>query len=805
MSKPETVSPLAPDRLRWICDPNELRFASTADIEPIAGVIGQDLALEALEFGLDCKAPGQNVFVRGIRGSGRLTMVRRLLDQMAPKCERQLDRCYVHNFLQPDRPRLISLPPGSARELRRSLKRLGDFVAEDLGEAMNDRHLQASRMAIQEESQRRIRELTLPFEESLHREGLALLQIQTPHGGQATLVPQFEGQPVPLEKFDALVRQGRISAAERDAAHEKLEQFAKKLPEFTLGISRILNATREQIEQFNERHLRRLVGAAVAEIKAEFDQPELAEFLDQVIEDVVDHTLHGAAADYSPHVRYGLNVLLEHTGDDSPIVLEGSPSLNNLLGTIETRWEAGGQVRPDYRSVRGGSLLAADGGFLILDAHDVLAEPGAWQVLMRTLRNGMLEIVPHELLLPFQATSLKPEPIPVKIRVILLGSAALYYALDALDYDFADQFKVLCDFDDSIARAPEALHQYAGVLARIAREEGLKHFTPCGVAALAEHGARVVGRGGRVSTRFGRIADIAREADWLAGREPAELVTGEHVRDAVRRTKRRASLPSTRFQSHLKDGTVLVQTRGTRIGQVNGLAVIGAGPLTFGFPARITASIGAGNAGVIDIEGLAAMSGSIHTKGFHILSGLLRHLLKTDHPLAFSASIAFEQSYGGIDGDSASAAEICALLSALTGIPLAQNLAITGAVDQHGRIQAIGGVNEKIEGFFDICAHFELDGTQGVIIPESNADDLMLRHDVVEAGREGRFFVYPVGTIREALELLTGVAAGEWDGSDYPPESILGIARARAHEYWNETRAAPGAVVEPSDEANPSP
>ncbi len=794
MSKPQTVAPLAAEKLRWVCDPAALKFESTADIQPIAGVIGQDLALEALRFGLDCHAPGQNVFVRGIRGTGRLTMVKRLLAQMAPVCDNQLDRCYVHNFQQPDRPRLISLPRGTARLLRRRLKRLAEFVASDLAEAMNIRHLQASRMAIQEDSQRRIRELTQPFEDALHKEGLALVQMQTPQGNQASLVPLFEGQPVPLEKFEALVRQGQISEEQHDAAHKKLERFAKRLPEFTLGVSRILKATHEQIEQFNAKHLRRLVGAIATEINDDFKQRGLDEFLEQVVEDVIEHTLHGAAEGYDPHVRYGINILLEHRGEDSPIVLENSPSLNNLLGTIETQWEARGQARSDYRSIRGGSLLQADGGFLILDAHDVLAEPGAWDVLMRTLRNGMLEIVPREFSVPFPAISLKPEAIPVRIRVIMLGSAGLYRRLDSLDYDFSDQFKVLCDFDDSIGREVESVRQYAGVLARIARDEGLRHFTPDGVAALAEHGARVVGKGSRLSTRFGRIADIAREADWLAEQDGDELVRGEHVREAVRRTKRRASLPSIRYQSYLKDGTIHVQTRGTRVGQVNGLAMIGAGPLTFGFPARITASIGAGSAGIINIEGLAAMSGAIHTKGFHILGGLLRHLLRADHPLAFSASIAFEQTYGGIDGDSASAAEICCLLSALTGIELRQDLAITGAIDQHGRIQAIGGVNEKIEGFFDICRHFELNGSQGVIIPEANAADLMLRHDLVEAAREGLFSVYPAATIAQALELLTGVAAGEWDGSDYPADSLLGIARRRAREYWQEAGKGPRVI-----------
>ncbi|MEM9530471.1 MAG: ATP-binding protein [Pseudomonadota bacterium] len=781
---------LSPEALRWIVDPADMDFKSTADVTPEPDVIGQPLAAEALRFGLDCKAPGQNVFVRGIRGTGRLSMVRELLGQMEPRCEDRRDRCYVHNFRQPDRPRLIALPQGRARHLRRALKELADFVAGGLGEAMNSQHLQAARSALQEEAQQAINAITEPFEGELKQSGLTLVQLKTPQGNQAAIFPLMEGQPMPLEQYEALVRQGQVTAEDRDAVYKQIETYAKRLPELTIAMSKVMRESGHKISQLNEDHLRRLTASMTDAIARDFDQPELSAHLEEIVDDVAEHLLSGGAKDFDPTTRYGINILLEHEGDRSPVVLENSPSMTNLLGTIETVWDTGGQSSADYRSVRGGSLLAADGGFLILDAHDVLSEPGAWQILMRTLRTGLVEIVPREYNSPFAPVSLKPEPIPVSLRVVLIGGAGLYYRLDALDHDFAHQFKVLADFNDVLDRTPEALRQYAGVLAQICQEEGLRHFTHCGVAALAEHGARVADKAGKLTARFGRIADLAREANWVAGQRHAELTSGDDVREAVARTKKRASLPSTRFQSALKDQTVLIETQGAKVGQVNGLAVMSAGPLRFGFPARITAAIGAGSAGIIDIEGRADMSGSIHTKGFHILGGLLRHLLRTDHPLAFSASIAFEQSYGGIDGDSASGAEICCLLSALTDVPLRQDLAMTGAIDQHGRIQAIGGVNEKVEGFYDICQHFGLTGSQGVIIPESNAGDLMLRHDVVEAARNGQFAVYPVRTVHEALALFTGHEVGEWtDG--YPEASLLGIARDRAREFWEETVRGP--------------
>ncbi len=482
-------------------------------------------------------------------------------------------------------------------------------------------------------------------------------------------------------------------------------------------------------------------------------------------------------------------------GNGAPIVEEGSPSLVNLLGSVEPEWSLQGQPHMDYRGVRAGALLRADGGYLILDLKDMQTEAGAWRALMRTLRTGRLEIVPTDLGLFRPAHVLKPEPIEVAVRVILLGDAMTYHQLNALDPDFSEMFKVLADIDHEIDRDAASVAQYARVLAGVVRAEGLLHFDRAAVAALVEHGARIAARAGKLTARFGRLADIAREASFLARRQPAPLVDAGHVREAVRRSKRRASLPSRKFQELVNRGTIQLEISGAVVGQINGLAVMVSGPLTYGFPARITATIGAGRAGLINIEGRAAMSGAIHTKGFHILGGLLRHLLRTDHPLAFSASIAFEQSYGGIDGDSASGAEMCCLLSALTGVPIRQGLAMTGAIDQHGHVQAIGGVNEKIEGFYDACEYFGLDGEQGVIIPAANAGDLMLREDVVAACERGAFRVHAVASVGQALELLTGVAAGVPVDGVYPEGTLLRMAVERAGEFWRKTLASPAQLV----------
>ena len=453
------------------------------------------------------------------------------------------------------------------------------------------------------------------------------------------------------------------------------------------------------------------------------------------------------------------------------------------------RWKAG-RCRCRRRH-----LCGADGGFLILDVNDVLMEPGAWKALMRTLRNGRLEIVPPEMGWMQPRAVLKPEAIDIRVRVILVGDALAYFQLDQLDADFSELFKVLADFDHEISRSENGVKQYASVLARLACDESLLPFHRSAVAALAEHGARIAARAEKLTANFGRIADISREASFLAGQANAETIQAEHVNDAIRRTRARASLPSRKFQQMLNSGTIIVQTDGDVVGQINGLAVIQSGPLTYGFPSRITATIGAGRAGLINIEGQAGKSGSIHTKGFHILGGLLRYLLKTEHPLAFSASLAFEQSYGGIDGDSASGAEICCLLSALTNIPIKQSFAMTGAIDQHGHIEAIGGVNEKIEGFFDACCYAGLSGGQGVIIPRANAGDLMLRIDVVEACERGEFAVHAVDRIEQALEILTDETAGERIDGIYPEGTLLRKAVDQAGEFWRRTLQSPAQLV----------
>jgi ATP-dependent Lon protease len=783
---------LTPTQLRWHCDPAALGFATTDEVDPVSGGVNQSAAREALRFGLECDAPCQNVYVRGTRGTGRLTMVRRLLQDMAPQSHTKCDRCYVHHFSRPDRPRLITLPVGQARAFRRRICELAEFIRDGLMQALEAEPYVAERSAIQARVHHVIQTITTPLEQDLAQAGMALVSRQQGPVTQTVIFPLVDGQPVPPQQFYQLVAQGQVPPERQQQFEAQYPTFQKRLQEISKRVSDASRAGAKEVEALNEEATRSLLGRLTQGILEDFPNDTVRQFIEEITADVIENRLRPGAELTDPTIIYGVNIVLEHTHmTHRPIVEESTPSVINLLGSVEPSWGPNGQAASDYRGVHAGALLRADGGYLILNVHDLLAEPGAWHALMRTLRTGRLDIVPPEVSWMHPAVVVQPEPINITVRVILIGDVATYYHLDHQDPDFRDLFKVLADFDSDIDRSEESVRQYAGVASHLSHAEGLLPFHRSAVAALAEHGARIAARAGKLTARFGRIADIAREAAFLAAKAQANYVYDEHVKYAVARTKQRAGLPSRQFEQRVNDGTIIIQRDGAVVGQVNGLAVMHAGPLTYGFPARITATIGPGSAGLINIEGHAQMSGAIHTKGFHILGGLLRHLLHTSHPLAFSASLAFEQNYGGIDGDSASGAEVCCLLSALTDIPIKQSLAMTGVIDQLGHLEAIGGVNEKIEGFFDACNYCGLAGEQGVIIPKANAGDLMLREDVVAACERGAFHVYAVDTIHGALELLTGVPAGERVNGHYPEGTLLDKAVERAEAYWRHTLQSP--------------
>ncbi len=772
--------------LRWHCDPQQFGFETTLDVEPLEGVVGQDAAMEALRFGLEINAPGQNIFVRGLTGTGRSTLLRRLLESIRPDVQRAPDRAYVHNFETPDRPRLITLPRGEGTAFRKGVEDFVSFVREELAPALGSDLVRGGVNEIERKTQSAVEAVGKPFDEKLRGAGLTLVQVQMGSSTRPLIVPLIDDEAASPEKMDELRKEGKITEEELEELSKKINDFSQLLQEVGHKLRAIQSEHRDAIRDLTRSVALELLEGAASVLREEFPDEKVGAFLDAMIDDIVTERLGELGEDEKFTRLYQVNLIQCHDDDDGPpIIIENTPSLPTLVGSIDRTLGQEGDALIPHMMVRGGSLLRADGGYLILEARDLLIEPGAWRALIRTLRTGRVELVPPEIPLPWRAPVVKPEPIPVHVKVVLLGDAQLYYLLDAMDADFPNLFKVLADFESTIDRTPEALNLYAAMLARLAREESLPPFGKSAVAMLCEHGARIASLPDKLTVRFGRLADTAREAAFLATKSGQGTVSSDHVSEAIRRNKGRADLPARRFRSMVADGRIRVQTRGRAVGQVNGLAVVQAGPLTYGFPMRITATIGPGTAGTINIEREAELSGAIHTKGFYILGGLLRYLLRTDHPLAFDASVAFEQSYGGIDGDSASGAEMCCLISALTDIPLRQDLAMTGAIDQVGNILPIGAVNEKIEGYFDTCRDICLTCSQGVIIPKTNVGDLMLRPDVVKACEQGTFHVYAVGTIQEALGIFTerdpGVRGA--DGT-YAEDSVLGRAVVRAREYW---------------------
>ena len=596
------------------------------------------------------------------------------------------------------------------------------------------------------------------------------------------ILPVIEGKAVGFDELQKMRLEGRMPEEDFKALTEKISSFEQELAALGEQFTTVQLQLEESVRQLFADEATHYVEKRLGLIKSRFVLPEVTGFLDEILHDLITRRLHSESIDFAALYRVNL-VSSRGTHEQAPVISVANPTLINLVGTIDGDIIPGTNLtRSDHLSIKPGALLDANGGFLIMEAREIISEPGAWSVLLRTLRSGMFELTQLDPFGMWNVGRLKPEPIPVDIKVILVGDPETHYLLDQYEPRFANLFKVLADFNDTIKRDASGFDAYSRVLARLAESDGLKPFRKDAVAMLIEHGARICSQGDRLTSRFGRISDVAREASFIAGENAHSEVQAEDVILSIQHSRDRANLPSRRFQRLIADSTILIDVKGEVIGQVNGLAVTSAGPLVYGFPTRITATIGPGHAGVINIERESDLSGSIHTKGFMILSGLFRHVLRLDHPMAFSSSIAFEQSYGGIDGDSASGAEFCCLLSALTNTALRQDLAMTGAIDQKGHILPIGAVTEKVEGYYDACCSLGLTGTQGVIIPRSNSDELMLRLDVVDAIAQGRFHVYSVSRIEQAVELFMGIPFGDLDNPE--AGSVLAVARQKAHDYW---------------------
>ena len=761
---------LAPDELRWRCLPESLPFESTDGLQSTEGILGQERATTALRTGLRISSPGFNVFVTGAAGTGRTTTVRLLLKEIARDGETPPDWCYVYNFRDPDRPVAISFPAGKGREFAAAMRALVRTLRRRVPQVFRSDAFRERRQAIIDRYSAAQREIVGAFEQKARDAGFAVVQVQAGELARPDLAPLVDGKPVPFEEFEAAARAGKVKPKELEAKRQRYAELAAELGRILEEISKQEKALADELKRLVRQTVVHLADRPLTEIQKKFPDPKVERYLAGVKARLIEDAEHLASEPPGEtgkggfdDVVYQVNVVVDNSDlEGKPVIFENHPSYRNLFGAIERAVDRSGQWYTDFTKIKSGSYLRANGGFLVIQARDALLETGVWPALKRAMKSGQVEIQSVDVSFPFPGTTLKPEPIPCRTKVVMIGDPEVYSMLYAMDQDFRKIFKVRADFDVEMPRNDDTVLQYATFVKKICEDEDLLPFEKGAVARVIEYGSRLAGRKNGLSTRFNDVADLVREANYwaLEASADAEKVSAADVERALRERRERHRLPEQKLQEMVERGVILIDTEGRKVGQVNGLSVVDLGDFRFGRPSRITAQVGLGKAGVINIEREAELSGPIHNKGVLIIAGFLRGRFARRRPLVMSASLCFEQLYGGVEGDSASAAEIYALLSVLSGVPLRQDVAVTGSVNQLGQIQPVGGVNEKIEGFFDVCRLRGLTGTQGVIIPKQNVQDLMLRDDVVEAVRDGRFHIYAIENVDEGIEILTGRSAG---------------------------------------------
>lgn len=809
------VTPLAPEQLYSHCTFEHLDFQTTDDLEDHTEFIGQERAIQALNLGVTIERQGYNIFALGPSGTGKHALVRQLAESRAAEETAPDDWCYVHNFEQPYIPRALHLPAGMGKTLQRDMTQLIDDLRTGLSSAFESEEYQNRRRALEEEFQDRQSETLRELQEKAREQNLSLLR--TPAG--LAFAPMRDGEVVQPEDFQKLPQD------EQDRIEKIVEQLQGELQRALMQVPRWEREARSRLRELNDEVSGYVVNDLMDDLQEKYkDQPDVLSFLQAVQKDVSENLRdflgdsegesEGQSQAQRPRMpalpaemqgsptlrRYQVNVLVDSSeAQGAPVIFESNPSYLNLVGRVEQMAMMGALVT-DHTLIKPGVLHRANGGYLLLDAAKVLTSPYAWEGLKRALQFRQVRIEsPLQMMSMTSTITLEPEPIELNIKVILLGDRQLYYMLAQADPDFQELFKVAADFDDEFVRDEATTRQYARLIGTIVRREGLHPFDRSAVCRVVEHAARMVEDSERVTARMQAIVDLLEEADHWAGQAGATLVTADHVQQAIDAQIYRSDRIRERMQEEMLRKTILIDTEGTRVGQINALSVISLGTFAFGRPSRVTATVNLGKGDVVNIEREVELSGPFHDKGVLILSGYLRSRFAQNQPLSLDASLVFEQSYGGIDGDSASSTELYALLSAIARVPIKQSLAVTGSVNQLGEVQAIGGVNEKIEGYYDLCKARGLTGDQGVMIPIANVKHLMLRHDVVKAVEQGEFAIYPIATIDEGIEVLTGLPAGQADEEGvYPEGSInrlvadrLAAMAARRRELDAATKEAP--------------
>jgi len=762
--------------LRHACNPSEFSFQTTAELPLEDKVIGQARAVKAIEFGLSIRNHGYNIFVSGIPGTGRTTIVKSIIRKIALDRPVPADWCYINNFSDPDNPRSVSLFPGKGREFQHDIERFIEFMQAEIPKVFESKEYedQKSRIVNDVEKAKEVlfseagaRAVELGFQLSITRTGIVK-------------VPLWKGKPLEQQDMDKLTLDQRRDLED----HEK--KVDSVIRDFLAKARQLDKETHEKLHDLNRRIVRFSMGHQLEELKEKYRaQPRILEYLADVEEDILrnlrDFLGQTQEMPFSMEgmdkgnflERYKVNLVVDNADTKgAPLVEEANPTYNKLVGRIERKAKFGA-FYTNFTMIKCGAVLKANGGYLLLNALDVLRNPFSWDAIKRIIKKNEISIEDVYELYGFTGGGIKPEPIPVSLKIIMLGSPWLYHLLYSYDEDFRELFKVKSDFDTQTNNSPEEKMLYANFIGNIGKHDGLLPFDRSAVAGVIDHAVRLAEKKEKLSLRFSNLADLVRESSYWATRGGSSVVLAEHVDKALDEEIYRANLIDERIQELYEDGTLMVDLAGAVAGQVNGLSIYEIGDFSFGKPSRITSRVFLGKTGIVNIEREAKLSGRIYNKGVLILEGYLGGTYAQNQALSLSASIAFEQSYGEIEGDSASAAELIALISAIAELPVRQNIAITGSINQRGEIQPIGGVNEKIEGFFAVCKNRGLTGDQGVIIPRLNIKNLMLRKDVVDAVRNGTFRIYAVASINEALEILMGLPAGERkaDGS-YPEDTI---------------------------------
>ena len=761
------INHLPVEKLRNVCDVDFLHCESTKDLIPLGEIIGQERAVRALKFGLGIKDHGFNVFVAGYPGTGRKTAVRNFVEAQAKTQPVPSDWCYVNNFGNQYEPKSIKLPAGKGKEFREDMKNFIENMKTALPKAFESEDYAARREATIKGLENQRKQLIDELSSKAQREGFVIQT--TPIG--ILLVPVLDGKPLSEEEMLAMPQKTKDKINEK---REKLETEFRSTMRQLIDMERRIHET---LKKLNKEVALYALGNQVESLMEKYGaNSEVTTYLKEVENEILENLQQFIRRGESeqqlpfpmpwmkeePYKKYEVNLIIDNSNTTgAPVVVETNPTYQNLLGRTEKEAQFGA-LTTDFSMIRAGAIHRANGGYLIVPVEDLLRNPLSYDGLKRDIREAKMSIEePEERYGFLSVKTLKPQPIPLTAKVILIGTPYLYQLMFSLDPDFQELFKIKAEFDTTMPRTDEKVRQYGAFVCGLCEKESLKHLDGGGLAKLVEYSSRIIEDQYKLSTQFNAIADIIRESNYYATQDNSEYITGDHVKKAIEEKIYRSKLIQEKIQEMITRGFFLIDTVEQKVGQVNGLSVMGLGDFAFGMPSRVTASIGLGREGVMDIEREAKMGGPIHTKGVLILSGYLNDKYARDRPLSLSARLVFEQNYEGVEGDSASSTELYSILSSLSGLPIKQYLAVTGSVNQKGEVQAIGGVNEKIEGFFEVCKAKGLTGQQGVMIPDSNVQNLMLKEEVVEAVKAGKFNVYSVKTIDEGIEVLTGTKAGE--------------------------------------------